>query len=1319
MSAVQHPTQEPVLIGSAAPSAPEPLRFPASIAQERFWAIDRLEPGSPSLNIAVRWQLEGRVSAELAERTFEAIIRRHEILRTSFEEIDGSLMQMVAPSVAFRVASLDLTTLPSDQALQEAERIGRIEAQTRFDLSVPPLLRVTLIRVAEQCTLLLLTVHHMVADGWSIGVLAREFGLHYDAARFGRDAGLPELPIQYGDYARWHGERIRGGEFKSDAAWWQRQLAGMAYLEVPPDRPHPPTAATGADIVGLLLDRTLTDNLQAFSRQHGNTLFVTALAALTILLNRTSGETDIAIGTQVIGRDEVELEDMVGVFINTLVLRQDVSDQPTLPELLLRTQDMVQAALDHQNLPMEQLIQVLQPKRDLTRNPFFSVNFIYQRSFISNESRSEFNLVDLPSHSPGGLYDLNFFMVERPEGWRLSCEYSSDLYRRESVLHQLEALRCLLSAFLRHPDHPIAELPLLDDAEQARIARLGAPASAAPVPRASLHALFERQASRDPRAPALVQAGRSLTYGELDRMANRLARYLRRNGLIQGMRVGLVLPREADLLVSVLAVLKAGASFVLFDPLAPAEQRERMLREARLPLILTQGVRSELLDKAERVIALHAVRKTFMHESAAPLEVEETEAAVACAVYVPGRNERQSFVNISHRQLVRLLGTMAGMLPCEAADRLVSASPLDGEPVLIEMLLPLTTGARLVLPGAAETADGPALLGLLRDVKATILLGRPALWLRLLQAGWTGQPRLKMLCSGNESMTRALADRLLATGGPVWSLFGEPGSIWTAVARVEPGSDRPPLGQPVPGSALQVIDQHGALLPIGAVGELAAGGEGRTMRRTGELVRWRDDGRIERLGGHPGRPMRARGFRIEPSWIEDEILRHSGVAEACVVMIRDDTGQDVLTAFVVPIGRDISGPDTDLLTEALRIRLARAFPRYMQPDAIALLPEMPLTPDGHFDRSRLGEAAGTDAAAEAGPGRTPDVAAVEDRLIVLWSALLGRADIAPADDFFALGGHSLLAARLLAGIAREFGRKIDFATLFHAPTVRELSRLLVEDRDREDDGQIVAVHPAGTLPPVFAIDHTWIYDNLARQLGPDRPFFALPAKLGREGDTLTLQQMAADQIRIIRRQQPDGPYVLLGLCTAGVLAFEIAQQLQDQGEQVPLLVMIDTWSPGYLRRQPPAQARLADWSYRWQTLTTDFRRNNTGSFGSTLSFIGTRLQDFIGRRIGRLGRMVSRAPVMLEHEGSVDRVALLNAAASTSTQRPFTGRICLFHRDTMPSGRFLDPQLGWDDLAAGGIEVHPLPGDHFSMFREPGVTTMARIVDDLLRAARA
>lgn len=1316
------------------------VQFPCSIAQERFWLLDRIEPGNPALNIAVRWQLNGHVSSDIVERAFKAIIARHEILRTSFVDINGSPLQSVAPSMPFRIASIDLSSLREDQPVREAERIGQLEARTPFDLSHAPLLRVTLVRVAEQKSLLLLTVHHMVCDGWSIGVLAQEFGEQYEALRRGRAGRLPELPIQYGEYALWHRERIRRGDFELDIAYWKHQLAGLPYLEVPADKPHRSSAAAGGDIVGLLLDRSLTDALQAVSRRHGNTLFVTALAALIVLLNRYTGETDIAIGTQVAGRDEVELEAMVGVFINTVVLRHDVSDNPHLPELLQRTQDTVQGALDHQNLPMEQLIQILQPKRDMTRNPFFSVNFIFQRSFIENATYSDFSLVDLPSHSPGGLYDLNFFMVERPEGWRISCEYNSDLFLRETVSHQLNSLRTLFAGIVQDPQRRIADLPLLDAGEQDRLVELGQGDVAVYPLDYPLQWLLEAQAARSPRAVAVVHAERRLTYAQLDKEANRLARYLRRQGVVPGTLVGLLLPRRIDLIVTLLAVLKAGGIFMPFDPAYPDDQLKSMMKEARLPLLLTQEPRSDLFANAERVIALEAARTAIAREQTGRLDIEVTGEQIACVLFTSGATGRRRPVQVPHRALVNLLSALAVRPGLEAGDTLVSVSTVASDMAVVELLLPLMVGARLVLADASDGADGHALLALLQRSKASVMQGRPAVWLRLLEAGWTGLPRLKMLCGG-DSLSRGLADRLLATGGELWNLYGlTEATIWSSVVRIEPGTDRLPLGRPIPNTQIHVLDRNGHLLPVGAVGELHVGGAGATggilhqspssrdpglvdfasvlgtyqrLCGTGDLGRRRDDGRIDYLG-RSGPPVKLRGFRVETDDIEAEILRHSGVGEVSVTLMQDHQ-RESLVAHVVPLA---VGTDPDVLVAALRIRLGRALPKYMIPDTITVHPSLPHTPDDRVDLRTLVRP--VEALSMPDEQRLPDQDA-EGRLIALWSSLLGRTGIGVTDDFFDLGGHSLLAARLLAGISREFGKQIDFATLFRAPTIRELAALMVRDADVVSESGVVQVQPAGRLAPVFAIDHTWIYDNLARKLGSDRPFFALHAthtsnRIVAAGETASpyrLQTMAAEQIRIIRQQQPRGPYILLGLCMAGVLAYEIAQQLQDQGEQVPLLVMIDTWSPGYLSHQSRASALLADWSYRWQIVISDFRRDTDHGLRDKLAFGATRLREFITKRLR--GSSKQRV-VMLDNGGDVDPIELLNAAARTAKQRPFTGRICLLHRDTMPSGRFLDPQLGWGAFAAGGIETHPLPGDHFSMFRDPGVTTMAEIIDRILKA---
>ena len=416
--------------------------------------------------MAVRWRLEGSVSVASVERAFRLIIARHEVLRSYFEQSDaGEPAQLVAPKVSFNIPFIDLSAAPESEALAEAERIARVEARASFDLTTPPLIRVTLLQVARNSSYLLVTAHHTVCDGWSIGLLSREFGEICAAAHAGRIPALPELPVSYGEFAEWQNLHLTGNAWQYEVDYWTGALAGMSYFEIAADRPRPATQTNASEIVSVLLERSLTEGLERLAHDHESTLFMAAVAALFTLLHRYTGDTDIALGTQVAGRDEVELEQLVGVFINTLILRCKLGDNPSFGDLLERVRDLVSGAFEHPHVPLEKLIEVLKPKRELNRNPFFAINFIYQRSFIENCDYGTFRLVDVPSFSAGALYDLNFFMVERPDGWRLSCEYKTDLFERATVERLLQNLQNVFRGMIAQPAQPIALVPMLGEAE--------------------------------------------------------------------------------------------------------------------------------------------------------------------------------------------------------------------------------------------------------------------------------------------------------------------------------------------------------------------------------------------------------------------------------------------------------------------------------------------------------------------------------------------------------------------------------------------------------------------------------------------------------------------------------------------------------------------------------------------------------------------------------------------------------------------------------------------------------------------------------------
>lgn len=822
-------------------SQPEAQHFPCSLAQRRFWVLDQLDPGNPSLNVAVRWRLEGKVTHEHLQAAFQRILHRHEVLRTAFEAVDGDPRQRVEPVLNFQVPLIDLSGLPESQALAEATAVAQQEARTSFDLSSAPLIRVTHLRLSESAALILVTAHHSVCDGWSIGILAREMGALCLAQQTGTRARLPELPLQYGDFCRWQQAWLESGELESETRYWTGRLAGLRYFELPSDHPRPPVLTGNGQIVSRLLPRPLTERLAGHAREGGFTLYMTALAALLALLHRLSGQTDIAIGTQVTGREEVEIEPLVGVFINTLVLRNDLSGNPSFSELEARVRDSVLGAFEHQHMPLERLIEQLRPARDRSRNPLFSINFVYQRSFIENAAYGEFRLVDLPSHSAGSLYDLNMFMVERPEGWRLSCEFNTDLFE-----------------------------------------------------------------------PATVE-------GYLD-------------GLAQ-----------------------------MFDTLV----RDPSLRIGALP--------------------------------------------------------------------------------------------------------------------SASVARPEALY-------------------------------------------------------------------------VKPGGD--------------------------------AG------------------------------------------------------------------GQNLATA-----------------------------PRTEDPASWAVLPDP-----------------------------------VEQRLAGLWSEVLGRTGVESESNFFELGGHSLLAVRLVARIHTHFGKRLSLAAFFEAPTLAAQAALLRETQDRAFDfRQVVKLQANGSRPPLIGLNNTGIFFTLARRLGGDQPFTSMQLfdpTGSPEQMPASLEALAARYVQLIRIAHPVGPYVLLGWCVAGALAFETARQMEASGLEVSQVILVDSWAPGHTRRLPALQAWLVDHVYRFKLIAQDWRRVRSQRL-PLVEFLRHRV--IYQRLMALLGRPLPPTLPAADFDSRRQSpehydqwlLASLTELARAYEPRAYGGKMLLFRSLEEPRGALLDRFLGWKPFVARGVEVVWVPGDHFTMFSDPGVQLMA------------
>ncbi|MFL6604094.1 MAG: non-ribosomal peptide synthetase [Steroidobacteraceae bacterium] len=1233
---------EPELASVVSDSAAQPgyQDFPCSVAQERFWLLDRLEPGNPSYNVAVRWRLDGRVSTDLLESAWREIISRHEVLRTRFLEVDGKPVQRVAANGTFKLVEIDLSSLPEGSRSEEGDRIGLIEARAPFDLGSGPLIRVVLLRYSASSAIVLVTTHQIVSDGWSIGVMAREMGTIYQSLALGAPPSLDPLAIQYGDYAQWQLEWLRQRGIEAETTYWSRQLSGVTPFEVLADRPRPSVPTTNGAIASIVLPRELTNKMHALSVDCGATLFAAAVATLCATLARYTGKSEIVLGTQVSDRDQVELEPMIGQFVNSLILRNDVRGDPRFTEFLGRTSTTISEALEHRNIPIERLLGMVKAGRGGSNSPPVSVNFIFQRTFIENHHYGDFALVDLPSLPAGAIYDLNFFMVERPDGWRFSCQFNTDQFEAGTANRLLRYFQAALESAVASPSRRISELRLADPLEINGLApRLCGPAVTYPQDR-TVGELIGAQAKATPNSVAVVYGEQRLTFAQLDSESQRAALALSAQGIGPATRVGLQLARSIELLVAILAVWKTGAAYVALNVLDSPEHTQQLIDSSGATLVLTTRGREGAL-KAPRGVITSLCGPTPAASSMLP-PVAPTGPA---AVWFSGADPVP--VEISHLGLLNALSCLQSRVGSTSADVFLSMGPTAASALAVELFLPLMHGARIVLATADEAASADRLQHAIKQSRVTTAMANAATCATLLEAIPEGQQIPRMLCERGVFGSITVA-RLLARSTELWALHSyTETSGCVSARRVQQPHDLRLLGEPFAYTRFRVLDESLRSPPVGARGELYIGGNTGVM-----------DERADPEGGR---------FIFAPAGGgEDERLFKTGEA----ARVRADGVVEII---------DERSPRE---TEALEVR---------KPEL-----EEPVDPQ------------------------------MERRLTAIWSQLLDvpETGIDGNANFFELGGHSLLAARMLARVEAEFGRRVTLGSLFRAPSVRGLARLLHSDAREFDFRQMVKLQADGANVPLIAINNTGVYYLLAKRLGPQQPVTSLqvfdPAA---KHETLprTLEEIAAEYVKLIRRVHPSGPYILAGWCVAGALAFEIARQLAAGHERVSNVFLIDSWVPGYFTRLPAVRRLIGTYTLRWQLARADWRRFKSGQ-QTFAQFIDQRpsvqqLRYLVARLWG--GRRPRQAiePAAGPEEYDKWLLEYLQAATKRYEPKSYSGRITLLRSTQEPTGWMFDPLAGWGPYAQGGVELAMVQGNHFTMFQDPGASQMAERMAPFIAAA--
>jgi len=896
-----------------------PRRYPTSFSQQRLWFLDQLAPGGTAYNVPGSVRIRGPLDLAAWRRSCTELTRRHQALRTTFAEVDGEPVQVVAPAGEPDFTVVDCPHLSGAEGAAGIVALAQEEFARPFDLTTGPLLRVRFLRIGPDDHVLLLTLHHIVADLWSMSIVIAEMVALYSAYRAGRRPELPEPEIQYADYAIWQRDRLGGDAVTADLDYWTETLAGAPpSLDLPTDRPRPPVQGTRGGSHPFALDARVWAGVRELSREEAATPFMTLLAAFQVLLHRYSRQADVVVGVPVANRGRPELERLVGFLVNTLPLRTDLSGNPSFRTLLHRVRQACLGAFAHQQLPFERLVEELQPVRDLARSPVFGVSFVFQNIPMPEFAVDGLRLEPVEVGSVTARFDLELQVFDRPDGLSGWFEYNRDLFDASTVERMAAQLSRLVEALVADPDRQIADLALLTPAEETALRRLGTgPVREWPTPYL-VPDRFAAQAARVPDSTAVRADDGSLSYRRLDQRANQLAHRLRRSGIGRGHLVGLCLDRSTDMLVAMLGVLKAGGAYVPLDPAFPADRLAFMLADSALPVLLTSSTLLPTLGEVSAE-ALCLDRLSLDDEpTEAPADAARA-TDVAYVLYTSGSTGRPKGVEISHGALANFLRSMGERPGIAPDDVLLAVTTLSFDIALLELLLPLVEGATVVVAGRPTAADGERLAAALQRHRVTMMQATPSTWRMLLDAGWSAGSGLRAL-AGGEALPADVADRLLDTGVQLWNMYGPTETtIWSSVAAVGPGPIT--LGDPIANTTLHVLDDGARLVPLGVPGELYIGGAGlargylgrpeltaerfvvssggERLYRTGDLVRRRADGALEFLG-RLDHQVKVRGFRIELGEIETVLAGQPFVRQAVATVREDVRGDQRLVAYVVP-----------------------------------------------------------------------------------------------------------------------------------------------------------------------------------------------------------------------------------------------------------------------------------------------------------------------------------------------------------------------------------------------------------------------------------
>ena len=1275
---------------------------PLSFAQQSLWLIDQLAPGNPVYNIPVALRLDGALDVAVLSRSLDFLVARHAGLRTTFDLHDGKPVQVIAPTLEIPLEHHHVTDLP--RQLTDFARRG-------FDLRQGPLLRLGLFRQADDQQVLLLVLHHTIADGRSVDILLRELLACYRAFAGGTQPNLPPLLIRYVDYALWQEQFLQSPAFARQLDFWKRELADApAILNLPTDRPAPVTASFKGALHTFSLDQATRQALEGFNKAYNLTLFTTLAAAYGILLARYTRQKDLLIGIPPAGRTRRETEGLLGHFADALVLRFDFSHDFPVSAYVQRVRTALQYAFSHQDVPFEKVVQALQPERAPGRNPLFQVMLSFEKAHDLSADGTGLRVAPLSVQMGVSRVDLSLLFSETADGLLGTFEYSTDLFDGTTLERISAHYQVILQEMLAHPEAYISELNMLTPEERENILDRWNDTHHHLTETRLVHQLVEAQAAENPKAPALLTAAQEMTYAELNRRANQLARRLRRMGVGPESVVGVLVERSINVVLAELAILKAGGAFLPLDPAYPAERLTFMVRDSQTQLIISMvslaGMPAPNLSLADDWPSIAREPDSDLENLAAPENL-------AYMIYTSGSTGQPKGVMIEHRNLRHLLtwhreayklapGQRAGWLGSPSFD----LSVLEIWPVL-------TAGATLVIAEDESRYDPARLKAWLAEKRIRLNFVPPVVLETILNGDWPES--LEYLLTGADKLTRrpplGFTPRLMNLYGPTEI------TVLTSSALIEPGlNSDPPIGRPIQNMQLYILDEHLNLVPPGVPGELCVGGlglgrgyfarpaltaekfipnlfsppvfaengggqGGARLYRTGDLCLFLPDGNIRFLG-RTDRQVKIRGMRIELGEIKAALLQHAAVKDASIQVWQDrrEGAGKRLVAYFIPQG-------VAPLQVELRAFLKKRLPGYMMPAVFIEMESWPTDANSKFDARALPDPESY--FGQRGSSEAP-VTELQQQLHEIWCAVIGIREAGLNDNFFDLGGHSLLAMQLIGRIESTLRLRLPLAAFFQSPTLAGVAYYFETHQEAQAESALVGIRVEGTKTPIFfvhgALGSALPFYELAAWLDSARPVYAFDGLVGRPE---SIEALASAYLTELRRVQPDGPYLLGGWSMGGLVAFEMGRQL---GRDDTHVIMLDSWRP----TESDIFSEIVNLREFGLTLLDQPLAPEPGSDDVDSWLKGVLAQ---GRDRKKLAEHTTLEEIKRLYEIYRSNVLITLAYRPAAYPAHFTLlRAADSAKDCAPT---------WDAIPALALTVHDAPGTHYSLLREPHVRVVA------------